>query len=215
MRHAHRALDQTYIARRNAMLPRQDTDRRQLLGTINRCLRTIGRTQGRNSPGNNTDTAANQRPSTSSDGGNTAAGETYSESFYSTINDLITRYSDNREEDTPSQPSTSRDRAQNRDALSSNNDNSDDDPDDPEEPDWFYHRSASSNSPRNNSSLYRTNNVNLVPQPPVEPPPSSPSRPWNVPSVQVNDVPVTEPSVFAQRLLSHRQRFAERVSELR
>lgn len=209
MRHAHRALDQTYIARRNAMLPRQDTDRRQLLGTINRCLRTISRTQGRSMPGTspgqstNNENASNARPSSSSSNENT-------EAWYSTINDLITRYSDNREDDMHNQPSTSnsRERAQNRDALSSNNDNSDDDPDDPE-PDWFYHRNNNTSS--HNSNLYRTSNVNLVA--PNEPP--NPPRLWNVPSVQVNDIPVSEPSAFAQRLLSHRQRFAERVSELR
>lgn len=42
-----------------------------------------------------------------------------------------------------------------------------------------------------------------------------PSRPWNVPSVQVNDVPVSDINAIRQRLLNQRSRFAERVAELR
>ncbi|XP_066139445.1 uncharacterized protein [Euwallacea fornicatus] len=213
MRHAHRALDQTYIARRNAMLPRQEPDRRQLLGTINRCLRTINRSHSRNSHSNLSEQSSDNAPNQPSASGN---GEPFTESFYSTIHDLITRYSDNREEEGRSQPSTSRERPQHRNPVSSNNDNSDvDDTDDPEEPDWFVHRSNTSNNgnpTRANSLLYRTNNVNLASTSRPEP---STSRVWNVPSVQVNDVPVTEPFAFAQRLMAHRQRFSERVSELR
>ncbi|ENN72875.1 hypothetical protein YQE_10445, partial [Dendroctonus ponderosae] len=132
-----------------------------------------------------------------------------------TIHSLIARYSDSREEDVPSQPSGPRDRAESTNDLSSNNENSDDDADDPEEPDWFYQRHSSNPNGSNNSRhLYRTNNVNLAPQPSIILPRAS-VRFWNVPSVQVNDVPVSEPSVFSvHRLMAHR-RFAERVSELR
>ncbi|XP_030746788.1 uncharacterized protein LOC115875461 isoform X1 [Sitophilus oryzae] len=206
MRNAHRTLEQTYNARRNAVMPTQGTDRRQLLGTINRCLRNINRTQERNSNSeqeSNGEGSSSSRPANS---GTSSTNENVTEAWYSTINDLITRYSDNAADEAQNQPSTSGERAENREtlSLSSTNDNSDDDPDDPE-PEWYYHRNTDSSN--NNSSLYRTNNVNLVQ--PSEP--SYPPRLWSVPSVQVNDVPVSEPSFFAQRLLPHRQR----VSELR
>ncbi|KAL1494862.1 hypothetical protein ABEB36_010380 [Hypothenemus hampei] len=231
MRHAYRALDQTYTARRNAMLPRQDTDRRQLLGTINRCLRTINSTQDENSsPTHTNSTTDNQQRSTAS-----SNDSNNSDIFFNTINDFVLRYSVDRDENpinlssndrtSSMPPSTSQ---QNRQDASLSSNNSDDDPVD--EPDWFYYRGNSSTnnnsnintggtggsaSRSNNSTLYRTNNVNLLPysQSPESRPPTY--RPWNIPSVQVNDVPVLEPSLYSQRILAHRQRFAERVSELR
>ncbi|KAG5878984.1 hypothetical protein JTB14_019641 [Gonioctena quinquepunctata] len=230
MRHAHSALGQTYHARRNAMLPRQYTDRRLLLGSINakiavalyflkkllwrkylrivqaliwkrrrRCLRTINRRR-------QTPNTANQEtpPQEAAADNVTPASSTAGGDWYSTVSDLISQYSTlNREDDVDNQPSTSGRERVNRppqNDVSSNNENSDDDDTEP--------YSVSSTS----SNLYRTSNVNLAPSS------ESPNaRPWNVPLVQVNDVPISEPSPtpFAQRLISQRQRFAERVSELR
>uniref|UniRef100_A0AAR5Q292 Activating molecule in BECN1-regulated autophagy protein 1 n=1 Tax=Dendroctonus ponderosae TaxID=77166 RepID=A0AAR5Q292_DENPD len=218
IRYANRALDETYRLRRNVLIPRHDIDRRILFGTINTCLRIIKRIQTRNvtHPVSEATAENSSTPAGSSDNSSErTAADLYSETFYSTIHSLIARYSDSREEDVPSQPSGPRDRAESTNDLSSNNENSDDDADDPEEPDWFYQRHSSNPNGSNNSRhLYRTNNVNLAPQPSIILPRAS-VRFWNVPSVQVNDVPVSEPSVFSvHRLMAHR-RFAERVSELR
>lgn len=220
MRHAHRALDQTYEARRNAMLPRQDTDRRELLEMINRCLRTINRSETAPEFNEFTSTTSPEpdvpRPSNS-----TGSETTYSDSFYSTIADLLPRLSDNPSEEieASNQPSTSQNvnrtppPMSRRDAVSSNNDNSDDDQDDVQEPDWFSQRNPTGSSGSNNTG----NTVRTDANPPrtTESSSSASPRPVNVPSVHVNDVPVSEPSAFTQRLMVQRQRFAERVSELR
>ncbi|CAG9814525.1 unnamed protein product [Phaedon cochleariae] len=219
MRHAHSALGQTYHARRNAMLPRHSTDRRLLLGSINRCLRTISRRR-QTAPSNQSNTPAQDAAAAAAEEASTAAPSSSSSSspapansaaayndWYSTISDLIGQYSTpNRDDDADNRPSTSgRDRvAAAQNDVSSNNDNSDDDDN------LGYSLNTSSN-------LYRANNINLAPSSRESSSLSSTSRPWNVPSVHVNDVPVTEPtSSFAQRLMSQRQRaVADRMSELR
>ncbi|CAG9771902.1 unnamed protein product [Ceutorhynchus assimilis] len=199
MRHANRALDQTYVTRRNAMLPRPDTDRRQLLGTINRCLRHINRTQSDSQPdvgGQNQATP----PQTSN-----ASEQDQSESVLNTMNELLARYSSSYQEMSSSNEAaastvegaqtTSRESA-----APTYNDNTDEEAEDASAPGWFYYRNRNNNG-RQSSPLYRTHHVNLAPR--------------NVPSIQVNAGPVPEPESFSQRLMSHRQIFAERVSELR
>ncbi|CAH0557203.1 unnamed protein product [Brassicogethes aeneus] len=214
MRHAYAALGQTYTDRRNAMLPRHETDRRQLLGSINRCLRTINRNQrprgGAAQSGGVDGNAAetNDGASTTADANNDSNDNPFMSDWFTTLSDFIRRYSNSNDEETSNNPSTSgagtgRDRdASSRTGNTSSN-NSDDNDD---ESDWLSNNNTSSH----NSNLYRSNNVNLSEQ--AE---SNQSRMWTVPSVQVNDVPVSEPSTYQQRLMSQRQRFADRVSEMR
>lgn len=193
MRHAYRAIGQTYNARRNAMLPnRQDSNRRQLL---NRYLRNINR---RRQPQNQ-------------------SNETNSVTGWSSLRDLILRYSDNTAQDDDDSLSNAEPPRPRFEAGSSNNSDDND-----EESEWYV-----GNNSRNTTNLYRTNNVNLVaPNNNNDSNSSSGTntnnseeptrRSWNVPSVQVNDVPISEqPSMFQHRILTHRQRLAERVSELR
>ncbi|XP_076270670.1 uncharacterized protein LOC143202769 isoform X2 [Rhynchophorus ferrugineus] len=206
MRHAHRTLDETYVTRRDAIMPTHSLDRRNLLGIINRCLSNISRFHQES----DSDGESNPRPSTSqgppdvgnSSGVNANGNESSTEAMYTTVSDFFRRFSENRVNNTSNQPSTSRERLPTRDSLlSSTNENSDEDGDYPE-PEWYYQRTSNNSS--NNSNLYRTNNVNLVQQNE----PAYQTR-WNVPSVQVNDVPVSEPSFVAQRLLNHRQRMSD------
>ncbi|XP_060518943.1 uncharacterized protein LOC132697438 isoform X2 [Cylas formicarius] len=210
MRHAYRALDETYNERRSAMLPRQDTDRRQLLGSINLCLRTIRRRYIFDGSNDDADEDEEAEP----------AGDR--DAWFGAINDLIARYSDEDQNGRPSTSSTAErppPGAPDHQA-SSNNDNSDGD--DATDSEWWYRNSG---SPYSSAGLYRTNNVNLVQANETASTSSSSSssqaRPWNVPTVQVNDVPVPEPSLsfpsqHQQRSSAFsRQRFAERVSELR
>ncbi|XP_044267364.1 uncharacterized protein LOC123013094 [Tribolium madens] len=212
MRRAYRALGQTYNARRNAMLPnRPDTNRRQLL---NRYLRNINLRRQQN-PG--TDPTTSSSDTGARENSNVApvapAENTGNENVtrgWSSLRDLIMRYSDNtgEDEDVTSSNSNqdSQERTQRFETVSSNNSDDNDD-----ESEWYVNNSNRS------TNLYRTNNVNLVHNNPEESS-SNPSRPWNVPSVQVNDVPVPiaeQPSLFQQRIMTHRQRLAERVSELR
>ncbi|XP_056648885.1 uncharacterized protein LOC130453268 [Diorhabda sublineata] len=197
MRHAQIALSQTYHARRNSLMPRHGTDRRMLLGSINRGLRTIRRHRLTENVSNQDSTSNNTE-------------------WLSSISNLIAQISTRTNEEETStdnpQPSTSRSFQNPINDASSNNDNSDDDDEDAD----IYNTGG--------SNLYRTNNINLSPaleqtvsaNVSVSPPVTSYSRPWNVPLVAVNDVPVSEPSsTFAQRLINQRARFAERVSELR
>ncbi|XP_074040580.1 uncharacterized protein isoform X2 [Leptinotarsa decemlineata] len=191
MRHANSALNQTYQARRNSMLPRQFTDRRILLGSINRCLRAINRRRAteedEDNSGSNSSTQSNN-------------------DWHSIVVDIINQYSALNWDMNPHRLSTSpsRDRVPrpSRNNFSSNNDNTDDETE-------RYPSSSSASS----STLYRPSNI-----PPAQPTGHTHSRTWNVPTVHINDVPVMDPPLspsFAQRLNSHRQRFAERVSELR
>ncbi|XP_050307428.1 uncharacterized protein LOC126744130 [Anthonomus grandis grandis] len=254
MRIGYMSLNHIYEARRSAIMSRQATDRRQLLGIIDRCLRTIGRMHNLNSQ------------EAGGSGASTSGGMSdYIDSFYSTINDLISRYSERDEETTRNQPSTSREARERRDAISSNN-NSDTDQDEPDDsPERFLNRNESSNNPERSSYtpspgfwLYATSQSSAAPPPPNQPsssgaggsssnsgnnvyrshpyitlvppsrrlpaasaavepppvntlaPPATATRPWNIPSVQVNDVPVA----FEQRMLS-RQNFADTFSQLR
>lgn len=194
MRRAYRALGQTYNARRNAMLPnRPDTNRRQLL---NRCLRNINLRRQQSDPTSSSDTS------------NVTTNENPARAWLTSFRDLIVRFTDNTGEDEDVTSSNSnqdtQERSQRFENVSSNNSDDNDD-----ESEWYVNNNSRS------TNLYRTNNVNLVHN---EESNSNPSRPWNVPSVQVNDVPIPiseQPSLFHQRIMTHRQRLAERVSELR
>ncbi|CAH1105696.1 unnamed protein product [Psylliodes chrysocephalus] len=214
MRHAQSALGQTYHARRSTLIPRHNTDRRMLLGSINRCLRTIRRQRHAdvlNTTGNQDgmgQEASNDNAATSTPLNNT--------DWYSSVSDLIAQISTSNNEEESSiadpQPSTSRSFMPPgpHNDVSSNNDNSDDDDDD-----------TDAYSIGGGSNLYRTSNINLSPggeqgsSNSISPPVTLQSRPWNVPSVQVNDVPVSDINAIRQRLLNQRSRFAERVAELR
>ncbi|RZC40758.1 uncharacterized protein BDFB_003480 [Asbolus verrucosus] len=207
MRHAYRALGQTYNARRNAIMPnRQDTNRRQLL---NRYLRNINRRRQMHNVGADQTTSssdtnpardANPTPSTSEETSDIARG-------WSSLRDLIMRYSDNTGEDEDVTSSNSNQDNRERTLRFDNISNSDDNDDESE-----WHVGSNSRS----TNLYRTNNVSLIHNNNNDEPPLNLTRHWNVPSVQVNDIPISEqPSLFHQRIMSHRQRLAERVSELR
>ncbi|XP_050503756.1 uncharacterized protein LOC114330203 isoform X2 [Diabrotica virgifera virgifera] len=217
MRQAEKILYQTYHARRSTLLPSNNTDRRMLLGSINRCLRTIRRQrQAENSSSQET---PERNQESTADAASTSSTFNSME-WYSSISELISQISsENNDDDNPadtSQPSTSRasfESPSQANDVSSNNDNSDDDDDDTD------------GYGMGRSNLYRTSNINLSPSPgadqpattsaSVSPPITRYSRPWNVPLVAVNDVPVTETPTFAQRLISQRARFAERLSEMR
>ncbi|XP_063903368.1 uncharacterized protein LOC135122847 [Zophobas morio] len=208
MRRAYRALGQTYNARRNAMLPnRPDTNRRQLL---NRYLRNLNMRRHSQNLGTDPTTSSSDNnpprdvpPNPESNSDNMTRG-------WSSLRDLIMRYSDNTGEDEDVTSSNSnqdnQERNQRFENVSSNNSDDNDD-----ESEWYV------NSNSRSSNLYRTNNVNLVHNNNEEASSNSnPPRPWNVPSVQVNDVPISEQSsLFHQRIMTHRQRLAERMSELR
>lgn len=66
VRHATRALNLTYTARRNAIIPARNDDRQELLDTIYRCLQNIQeqRTSApeTTSTGQNTTTAGGESP---------------------------------------------------------------------------------------------------------------------------------------------------------
>jgi hypothetical protein len=215
MRRAYRTLGQTYNARRNAMLPnRPNTNRRQLL---NRYLRNVHLRRFIQNTGSEPATSSSEANPTRDNPSTAPATTTENTSSYnvsrgwSSFRDLIMRYSDNTGEDEDVTSSNSNqdnpERSQRFENVSSNNSDDNDD-----ESEWYIN----SNSSRS-TNLYRTNNVNLVHNNNEESS-SNPARPWNVPSVQVNDVPIPiseQPSLFHQRIMAHRQRLSERVSELR
>ncbi|XP_072383698.1 uncharacterized protein [Diabrotica undecimpunctata] len=216
MKHAQSVLYQTYNARRSTLLPRNNTDRRMLLGSINRCLRTIRRQ--RQAEHNSPQETPDRNQESTADTASTSSTFNNME-WYSSISELISQISsENNDDENPvdtSQPSTSRafESPSQANDVSSNNDNSDDDDDDTD------------GYGMGRSNLYRTSNINLSPSPgadqpattsaSVSPPATRYSRPWNVPLVAVNDVPVTETPTFTQRFISQRARFAERLSEMR
>ncbi|CAG9864366.1 unnamed protein product [Phyllotreta striolata] len=126
----------------------------------------------------------------------------------SSVFNLISQLSNSIEESTRNSRERARLAGEPVNDASSNNENSEDEE---EEPDNYTF----------GSNLYRSSNINLSPITSEQQESNAASastsqqsryRPWNVPSVQVNDVPVTEPTPF-QRM--NRTRFAERVSALR
>lgn len=239
MRHAYRALGQTYNARRNAIVPGYATmDRRQLIGSINRCLRNVhrrrlndssdtNRDSGENSSDSNTTTvSAQETPITAT----LSASRNYMRQLQTTLSDFFTRY--NQDDEMGHNPSASNTTSNNPSNNINNNnsgnnmretpaslqasaqqlqrelqqENDSSNNSDNDEPVWVY---------SNRGALFRNNNSNIVNENNNQ---MQNSRPWNVPSVQINDVPVSEPHeipLFSQRLHTQRQRFAERVNVLR
>lgn len=216
VRHASRALNQTYTARRNSMLPTSHNrdQRRMLLEEINNCLRNIRRhgiaTQMSNQRvGNNTENLSRTE-------------------WYRTIHSLITRYrcsrtTDDTQPDTPRNHNNTDSVVQTETLQPSTQASSDDDNN---ETYWQNNHSNNNNGDSTTESndrmrpLYRTNNVNLFNLLNTEEqnlPSSSRNRPWNIPTVQINDIPISQyQSPWLPRFLAtHRQRLPERFSEIR
>lgn len=220
------------------MMQQPDTDRRQLIGSINRCLRSINSRRGPNSTGESeSGSAPEPAPSTSAAPAAATATTTSSSTYVddtnmhdllTTITDLIARHSsaNGRGEEQSAgrsehpQPSTSSQQDANH--VSSDEDDNDDDDDD----DWNSTSSTSNNYIRLNRNLYRTNNTctnsmnsssnstTAPQQPTVRSTTLSPVQ------IQINDAPFSLMSrqqriEHHQNFLAQRQRFAERVSELR
>lgn len=217
VRHAARALNQTYTARRNSMLPtgRNRDQRRMLLEEINNCLRNIRRhgivTQ-----------MSNERAGSNSE--NLSRTQ-----WYRTIHSLIAGYrsstlsqnsqidssSNNTNTDNSAQTDTFQTGGMSRNYIQVSSD-------DDNESRWYnsHNNNIHSNDERGDRTrpLYRTNNVNLFNLLNNEQNPSlSPrNRPWNVPTVQINDVPISQyQSQWHPRFMTNRQRVPERISELR
>ncbi|XP_017769522.1 PREDICTED: uncharacterized protein LOC108557506 isoform X2 [Nicrophorus vespilloides] len=167
VRHATLALGQTYTARRNAMLPSNDTDldsRQGLLDDIHNCLRNIRRHRENSVEG----------------------------SWFRTINDMISRIAD-RDSGNPTTTHTAIDDSSDENTIN-----------------------ARASYSRLRRTLYRTSNVNLLNNEESSPAEAN-NRGWNVPIVQVNDVPLMEPqnSPWHPRFVENRQRLSERLDELR
>ncbi|GJQ70077.1 hypothetical protein Trydic_g22553 [Trypoxylus dichotomus] len=219
VRHASRALNQTYTARRNSMVPTTHNrdQRRTLLEEINNCLRNIRRhgvaTQ-----------MSNQRAGLNIE--NLSRTE-----WYRTIHSLITRYRcsnllENSQTSTNNNyNNTNTDNAAQTEGLQTLGSNryyslasSDDDNES-----WYNNNQTNHNTSDERNDhlrpLYRTNNVNLFNLLNTEEQSSSGSsrnRSWNVPIVQINDIPVSQYELQRHpRLLAGRQRGPERLSELR
>ncbi|KAK9686326.1 hypothetical protein QE152_g37271 [Popillia japonica] len=218
VRHASRALNQTYTARRNTMLSndRNRDQRRMLLEEINNCLRNIRRhgfvTQ-----------ISNQRTGTNVE--NLSRTE-----WYRTIHSLITRYRhssvlDNSQSNTNISNTNTDNSAQTETlrVMETTGSNAQGSSDDDNETYW-YNNSQSSNATSDERSdhtrpLYRTNNVNLfnlLNTDEQNPSATSRNHSWNIPTVQINDVPISQyQSQWHPRLLTSRQRAPERFLELR
>lgn len=178
-----------------------------------RCLRTLNSGSSRQ-PSEIDPETSEPIPSTYSPGTQGDMERFSNETFNRTAQDVLARYSEGRNSD----PGPSMFRTNGND--SSNNENSDEE--EPEEPDFFYYRRHNRNAMMGNNALPSRVRIVVQPEMPNRLAPSAhaPGTPtnrsnWNIPAVQVNDVPVSEPGVFTQRLMAHRQRVAERVSELR
>ncbi|KAI4465050.1 activating molecule in becn1-regulated autophagy protein 1 [Holotrichia oblita] len=201
---------------RSLRLTRLARSERMLLEEINNCLRNIRRhgfvTQ-----------ISNQRTGTNVE--NLSRTE-----WYRTIHSLITRYRRSSvlesSESHTNISSTNTDNAAQTETLrvvGTSGNNAPASSDDDNETYW-YNNSQSSNHTSDERSdhtrpLYRTNNVNLFNLLNTEEQNSSAlsrNHSWNIPTVQINDVPISQyQSQWHPRLLTSRQRVPERFLELR
>ena len=194
VRHATRTLYHIYNTRRNAMLHSGNelSQRRQLLEEITNCLRSIRRNQ-------------NMQASNSRNAGNLSMRE-----WYRVINNLISRYTLETPSDQPSTSgvNTNTEQTEVIDLTSFNDD-------------------SSSDGEGNHFTLFPTMDVysdptrshqrRVVNQNDNEQPSTSGTRShhqWNIPSVQINDVPVSQYQANSRNIMS-RQRLSDRLSELR
>ncbi|KAK4879040.1 hypothetical protein RN001_007186 [Aquatica leii] len=201
-RYASRALGQTYNARRNAMFSNGNSSRRELIGQINNTLHSINRNR-----------RVLQSSETRSSGD--APSEMPMREWYQTINALASRSnstpttSSSSNSNTTSNTNTSappgaaysselleRPRSTTflPEAVPENDDDS--------EREWY--------NVRHTQTLYRTNNVNLLNNDSTTY--NTQNRSWNVPTVQINDIPISESNSTWHSRISHA---SYRLSELR
>lgn len=202
-RYASRALGQTYNMRRNAIFSCGSNSRRELLGQINSTLHSIHRNRGISYrpieiPSNNDPYAPEIMPV---------------REWYRTINALVSRYSSASQQGDSNLSSTSSSSGRiNLSRMAEGtarsyafDDATNHSDDDDYEPDWFNNNLPSDRR----QPLYRTSNVNLLNNE-ESPPSNSQNRSWNVPTVQINDVPISESnSTWHTRITQHRYRLSD------
>ncbi|KAF5303010.1 hypothetical protein FQR65_LT08339 [Abscondita terminalis] len=216
-RYASRALGQTYNARRNAMFSNGNSSRRELIGQINSTLHNINR--------NRRVLLTNEARSNTE-----APSEMPMREWYQTINALASRTNSNPTSSSSSSVTTTNNTNsggvgnQNgsvntssapppgaayssellerpRSAVVASEDVYASDEDNDRE--WY-------NNMDRRQTLYRTNNVNLLNNDSTTY--NIQNRSWNVPTVQINDVPISESNSTWHSRMSHA---SYRLSELR
>ncbi|KAF5306653.1 hypothetical protein FQA39_LY08842 [Lamprigera yunnana] len=192
-RYASRALGHTYHARRNAMFSNGNTSRRELIGQINNTLHSINR---------------NRRVLQSDDAHSStdAPSDMPMRGWYQTLNSLAlqsnsgTAGTTSVSSNSPPRPSTHTsdllDRPRSANFLTEEGSVSDDDNDS-----WY--------NTNRRQTLYRTNNVNLLSNDSTS---YQQNRLWNLPTVQINDVPISDSGTAWHSRISHS---SYRLSELR
>ncbi|XP_031344817.1 uncharacterized protein LOC116171920 isoform X2 [Photinus pyralis] len=194
-RFASRALGQTYNARRNAIFSTGNNSRRELIGQISNTLHNINRSRRISHSPNQLRPNVEVTPS-----------DMPMREWYQTINALVSRY--NTSQTTTNTNSTAGSTQYNADLLDrprsavflyEDGSVSDDDND----RDW-YNNNLPSNERR--QTLYRTSNVNLLNND------SSAQNRLTIPTVQINDVPISESNSAWHSRISHTR---YRLSELR
>ncbi|KAK5645652.1 hypothetical protein RI129_004116 [Pyrocoelia pectoralis] len=193
-RYATRALGQTYNARRNAIFSTGNNSRRELIGQISNTLYNINRSRRISHSPNQLRPNVEVTPS-----------DMPMREWYQTINALVSRYNTNQTTTTTNSSPGSMynadllERPRSAMFLYEDGSVSDDDND----RDW-YNNNLPSNERR--QTLYRTSNVNLLNN-------ESPSQSrLTIPTVQINDVPISESSSAWHSRISHTR---YRLSELR
>lgn len=194
VRYASRALGQTYNARRNAIFSSGNNSRRELIGQINRTLHMMHRNRGMSY------TPIEIPPSP-----DPLSSDMPMRDWFRTINALVSRYNTVTNQDPLASLANSGANRNPRRRSFIYEDLTNSDENDDADPDWYNNHLASNDR---RQLLYRTNNVNLLN---VEPAPLITSnRPWNVPTVQINDVPISESnSAWHSRLTQHRYRLSD------
>lgn len=196
VRHATRALNQTYTARRNAIIPPRNESRQELFDSVYRCIQDIQ--DQRNAILNNSNRF-----------------QELSRTFY----EIMSRYGRNSTDNSNLNAETGEQVHRERvspvsmqnvvTSISDDNEGNDSDPN----PRYNNSSESASNAA---ASLYRSSNINLLNNEGSSSSSSSSSqfRPWNIPTVQVNDVPISDSNSTFNPRSWNRHRFNIHASGL-